>query len=244
MKTLAKIMFLAAGLTGSSATAFAQIAAQAAGHWEGTIPMESLDLGIAIDLAKNPGGAWIGSMSVLGSSTRDVPLGDLAVGGKSVQFTARLPGLVTFAGALSPDASILTGSAANEKGDTNFELKRQGEAKVNLPPPSSRLAKEFAGTWEATLGAEGKTQRIGLKLSAGPDGIAVATLIALDQGNLEIPITTVTMEDKQLRLEARAISGTYRGALDGNGEIAGEWSEGGKQRALVFKPDPPEPRKP
>jgi hypothetical protein len=36
-------------------------------------------------------------------------------------------------------------------------------------------------------------------------------------------------------LEVRAVSGTYRGTMGDNGEIAGEWSEGGNKAPVVFK---------
>ncbi|MBZ5626700.1 MAG: hypothetical protein LAQ69_49680 [Acidobacteriia bacterium] len=70
---------------------------------------------------------------------------------------------------------------------------------------------------------------------AAAGGTATATLIAVDQGNLEIPVSTVTIKDKQLQLEARAVSGTYRGTLGESGDIAGEWSQGPTRVPLTFK---------
>ena len=61
--------------------------------------------------------------------------------------------------------------------------------------------------------------------------------VAVDQGNLEIPVATVTIQDKQLRLDSPAISGSYRGTLGGNGEIDGEWSQGPTHHPLTFKRD-------
>lgn len=237
MNTLiTRIVVFASGLIGLSTVSSAQTAAQAAAHWQGTIHMEKFELSVIVDLAQIPTGAWIGSMSFPGTPTADAPLGDIAVDGKSVRFTARVPKVATFEGALSADTSSLSGTATNPEGETTFQLKRNGEANVKLPPPSSPLPKEFAGAWQGTAAADGKTKHVGLKLSSAADGIAVATLIAIDHGNLEIPITTVTIQDKQLRFESRAISGSFHGALGENGEIAGEWSEGGKRLPLTFKP--------
>jgi hypothetical protein len=83
-----------------------------------------------------------------------------------------------------------------------------------------------------------------LKLAPAADGTASATLIAVDQGNVEIPVTTVTIKDKQLQLEVRTVSGTYSGALGGNGEISGEWSQGPGRFPLTFKRVAPETKKP
>ena len=236
--SITRFIAFAAGFTGLSAVSSAQTAAQAAAHWEGTVHMEKLELGVVVDLAKNPSGAWIGSLSFPGTPTVDAPLSDIAVDDKSVRFTARVPSIAAFQGSLSADASSLSGSASNADGETTFQLKRTGEASVKLPPPSSPLPREFAGSWAGTIESEGKTKHVGLTLAPTADGIAAATLIAIDHGNLEIPVTTVTIQDRQLRFESRAISGTFHGTLGDSGEIAGEWSEGAKRIPLIFKQTP------
>jgi hypothetical protein len=151
-----------------------------------------------------------------------------------VRFTASLPEQASFDGHISADASSLSGTAASAAGEAPFQLRRDGEANVKVPPPSSALSKEFDGTWEGTLDTEGRVRRIGLKLSPATDGTATATLIVFEK-NMKIPVTTVTIKDKQLQLEARAVSGTYRGALGPGGDIAGEWVEGPNRLPLTFK---------
>jgi hypothetical protein len=174
-------------------------------------------------------------MSVLGSTAVDVPLGNLTVEETVVRFTASLPEHTAFDGRLSADASSLSGTVSSAAGEAPFQLTRNGEANVKVPPPSSALSKEFEGTWEGTLDVGGKVRRARLKLSPAADGTATATLISVDKGNLEIPVTTVTLKGKELHLEARAVSGTYRGTLGASGEIAGEWSEGPNHFPLTFK---------
>lgn len=241
MKTQTTKFFVLAGvLTGLSVLHAAPTAAPAAGHWEGTLKMENGDLGIAIDLAKNPAGAWIGTMSFPGTSTVDAPIGDIAADEKTVRFTARVPSLASFEGSLAPDATTIAGSASNADGSTSFQLKRNGDANVKLPPPSSPLPREFAGMWQGTSESDGKTKHVGLRLAPTSDGIAVATLIAIDHGNMEIPITTVTIQGKQIRFESRAISGSFEGLLAANGEITGEWNERSKRMPLTFKHAPAE----
>ena len=115
---------------------------------------------------------------------------------------------------------------------------------MKVPPPSSALSKEFEGTWEGTLDDGGKLLRVVLKLSAAADGIATATLISVDQGNKEIPATTVTIKEKQLQLEARAVSGTYSGTLGANGAIAGVWAQRTNRLPLTFKHVSSEAKKP
>jgi len=213
----------------------ANAAADPSGHWVGKIQMPDNQLSITVDLAKSATGAWMGSISIPVSTTIDVPLSDMTVEGTAVRFMASLPGKTTFDGSLSADANGLSGTVSNFHGTVPFQLTRNGEASVNVPPPSSALPKIFEGAWEGTLDVGGKVMRIVLKLSPAADGTAMATLINLDQGNQEIPVTTVTVKEAQLQLESRVVSGTYRGTLGPGGEIVGEWVQRAVRLPLVFR---------
>jgi len=86
-----------------------------------------------------------------------------------------------------------------------------------------------------TASRDGKAMRVVMKLTPAPDGTAKATLISVDKGNLEIPIATVTLQGKQLELQAPVIGGSYRGTLGATGEIAGEWIEAAARLPLTYK---------
>jgi hypothetical protein len=206
-----------------------------AGHWEGKIQIPDHELSFTVDLDQGSKGEWIGSLSITGSGSVDVPLLKIIVSGTAVQFMANLPGETFFTGTLSSDASSLAGKASNAEGAVPFQLARSGDANVKVPPPSSVLSKDFEGTWEGAVESDGKVRRIVLKLSPAPDGIARALLISVDKGNLEIPVTTVILQGKQLELQARVVGGTYRGTLGATGEIAGEWIEPAARLPLTFK---------
>jgi len=207
----------------------------ATGHWEGKLQMPNRELGMAVDLARDAKGVWIGSMSLAGTSAKDVPLRSLKVVATTVQFTADLPDSAAFEGSLSEDQNGLSGKASNALGAVPFQLTRQGAANVSVPPPNSVLSKELVGVWEGTLIAGGKTLRIRLKLAPATDGLATAVLTSVDQGNTEIPVTSVTIQGQQLQVESRAVSGKYRGTLGAGGEITGEWSQGSERLPLMLK---------
>jgi hypothetical protein len=202
-----------------------------AGHWEGKIQMPDRELAFSVDVAPGAGG-WIGSLSlVAGTTSIDVPLETITVGGGAVKFTAALPGVSTFEATFSTDGMTLTGKVANHEGAVPFQLTRNGEPRVKLPPPSSPSSKEFEGRWEGVVDARGTLMHI----AAAPVGTARATLINLDKGNVEIPASTVTIQGKQLDLEVRLVAGTYRGTLGASGEIAGELAQQGVRLPLTFK---------
>ncbi len=220
-------LFLAFAIGGAC---FAQ-----SGHWEGHIKMPRRELPVVVDLAKTDSGSWIGSISLIGSTTANVPLSDIVVEGRGVRFKSSLPEPVSLAAAISEDGKTMSGAVTNAAGDAPIELARTGEPKVAVPPPSSPLPKEFAGTWEGTLNIQGRTVRVAVILTADPSGIAKGKLVNLDQGDLEIPASTVTINGKRLEFESRAISGTYKGTLAEDGEISGEWAEGAVRAPLVLK---------
>ena len=217
---------------------FGAICLGQAGHWEGKISVPQRELPFSVDFAKNAAGAWIGSITVNRSTSVDVPLSNISLEGSGIRFKAYLPEPSSFAGALSADGASISGSATNAQGDAPFELTRKGEANVKVPPASSPLAKDFAGTWEGTLSVQGQTLRLGLRLAADAEGKASGVFIAYDQNTLEIPITTVTIEGKEIRLESRPVSGLYKGTLGENGEISGQWGQGQMTAPVVFKRKP------
>ena len=226
---------LMAGLMFVGVSGVAQpLAAPANGHWEGKIDIPEHPITVNLDLAKDAKGAWVGSVTIPGTTAADVPVSGLAVNDSTVRFSARLPEPASFEGRIGPDGS-LSGTASNAQGGAPFRLIRAGDANVKLPSPSSLLSKEFAGDWLGAIEREGNTLHIALKLASTNSGPATATLVSVDQNNAEIPIDTVTIHDKDLQLESRAVSGKYVGTLGANGEISGQWSQGTRNVALNFK---------
>jgi hypothetical protein len=109
---------------------------------------------------------------------------------------------------------------------------------VRLSPPSSPLTQEFEAAWVGTLDAGGRQLRLTLKRTAASDGNATATILSLDQGQQEIVVTGVTIEQNGLRFEACGVSGGSKGTLGAGGEIVGEWSQAGAALPLSVKRPP------
>ncbi len=228
------VSFLAAGLALMSVSGFAQQTPGLAAHWEGAIQTPEKAVRIVVDLAKNSKGEWIGSFSIPAREIVDAPLTGISVKDAAVRFGLGIS-TTFFDGKLSEDSGGLAGTATSERGTAPFQLKRSGEASVKPPAPSSGLSKDFEGTWEATLDTPEGSLRAVLKLARAADGVATGTLISVDQGEQEFPITTITQKDKQLQFEIRVIRAKYSGSLNGSGEIAGEYALPELNLPLVFK---------
>jgi hypothetical protein len=216
---------------------FAQQASRLAGHWEGAIEIPDKEMRLAVDLAKNPQGEWLGSVSLPKVGVADAPLIGIAIGVNETEVHFRM-GIAhdAFDGKLSEDGNVLVGTAKSDEGTAPFQLKRTGEANVKLPPPSTFLSKDFEGAWEGILDISGQQLRAVLRLARASSGLATGTLISVDQGGQEFPITTITQKDRQLQFEIRLIRVKYTGILNGTGsEIAGEYAGDGLTLPLVFK---------
>ncbi|HEV8410905.1 MAG TPA: hypothetical protein VGQ30_10370 [Gemmatimonadaceae bacterium] len=235
-----KHLTLAIALAAFTAGAAAQSAPKAAGHWEGTVQYGNPPLSFALDLSRDASGAWAGSFSVAGSTSgAGIPVSNITATDAGVTFSISVGDVATFDGKFSADGTTLTGSASNSQGSAPFDAKRTGDARVAPPPPpSTALPKEFEGRWEGAVEAAGQRVRIAMKLSTGADGKAAATLISIDQGGQEFAASTVTVDGKKLNVEVRSIAGTYAGTLGDNGELAGDWTQGGVKLALVLKKMP------
>ena len=153
-ETRIRFVLLGVGLAAWS-VAFSQTAAGPAGHWEGKIQIPEHEIGVTVDLDRSAKGAWIGSISVNGSTSIDVPLSGVAVDGAAVRFSATLPRPASFEGHLSADGTSLSGNASNADGQVPFQLTRTGEAHVKVPASSSPLSKEFEGSWEGAIDSNG-----------------------------------------------------------------------------------------
>ena len=231
-----KIYKLVSGLVIATFFLIGAAAFGQAGHWEGKVVMPEQDFLVTVDLAKNAAGSWIGSLTFPNSTTVNAPLSGISVADAAVRFQlVGIEGNPKFEGTLSTDRQTLSGTAANARGAVPFEMKRLGEANVVVPPRSSMLTKEFAGDWDGTLSAGAKSMRVAMTLAPASDGTATATLVTIDDGNKSYPVSTITLNNNELLLELRVISGTYRGLLNDNGEITGEFKQGGATLSLTFK---------
>lgn len=232
MRRILMALTMAVSSVASAQRVGPQTGPDAAGHWEGAIHIPNRDLRVSLDLARNAGGAWIGSMSVLESTSIDVPLTNVVVTDNGVKFAAALPGQTSVEGTVSRDT--INGTAESLQGRAPIVLARTGAPAVKLPAPSTALPAAFEGMWEGSLEVGMSQLRLQMKLVPGKDGLATGILISPDQGGAEIPLHTITVSGQELRFDSRSISAQYRGMLSAAGTIDGEFTQGGRTMKLVL----------
>lgn len=225
------------GFTGVLAVcvSLSQSPTAASGHWSGAIEVPGQPLGIEVDLAQ-VSNKWEGAISIPAQKLEAFPLSDVAVLAASVGFAMKgVPGNPTFRGTLSEDGTSIAGDFSQGGGKFPFRMTRTGEAKLEPPSKSTAISREFEGSWEGTLNAGAERLRLILRLANDANGQGTGTLVSVDQGGAEIPLTRVTQEGSALAFQARSVNGTFKGDLQNEGkQIVGEWSQGGGTLPLTF----------
>ena len=92
------------------------------------------------------------------------------------------------------------------------------------------------GTWEGSLDAGGTKLRILFTITQA-DETYTATMSSPDQGALDLPVTTVSIDGNRIVLTMKQMGGTYEGIIDEDGNaITGTWSQGAAKLPLDMLP--------
>ena len=111
---------------------------------------------------------------------------------------------------------------------------------MNARPPAADLA----GDWLGTLGRGAEKLRLKLHVIKTYDGLYIAKLLSIDQGDVAIPVGRVVVEGRSVALEVPVVSGSFKGELSPNGSaLDGRWTQGETQ-PLTFRRSGPAPAGP
>lgn len=89
-------------------------------------------------------------------------------------------------------------------------------------------ASPAAGAWEGAIDTGVVRLRIGVAITARPDGTLSATMDSPDQGAYGLPLDDVALVDGVVRFALKRANGAFEGRLNAAGtEIAGTWTQVG-----------------
>jgi hypothetical protein len=203
-----------------------------AGHWEGTIAVPGQALEIQVDLATRDQ-KWEGTVTIPAQNVKALPLSGIAVDGTAVRFgMPKVPGAPAFKGTLSSDRRTMSGDFTQGGGAYPFSLAWKGEPRLEVPTKNKPVGEELEGSWEGALDANGTKLRLVLKL-ANQDGASSGTLTSLDQGGIELPLSSIVQAASHLTVTVTSIGGTFAGDLK-DGRLDGTWTQGGMSLPLVL----------
>jgi uncharacterized protein (TIGR03435 family) len=112
-------------------------------------------------------------------------------------------------------------------------------------------AQNLAGNWQGTVDFGQQRLRILVRISQSDNGALNAIAYSLDQGGEAVPVVSITRDGSTLRMTMPAISGSYQGRLNSEGnQITGSFTQGVTQALVLTRTTPatewkiPEPQPP
>lgn len=228
MFTFIRMLLVAGRLLLGAAWLLAQVAIDPSGHWEGAIAAPTMDVKIELDLAKDGKGVMAGTFGSPTQSVKGLPFSTVAVDGTGVTLELRTSSGGTFHGVVSEDGKSIAGNFASRDGQYSlpFTVTRTGDARITPAPKSAPIGEALEGTWNGTLEADGKTERLVLRMANQPGGFATGTIVDLDGSGVEIPIG-MSQKGSNVTIEIPSVGASYAGVLNAAGtEITGTWTQG------------------
>jgi uncharacterized protein (TIGR03435 family) len=114
-------------------------------------------------------------------------------------------------------------------------------------------AQDITGTWQGSLKAGAREERIVFKISLQENHLK-AVMYSIDQGGQGRTVSAITRSGSTIRMAVAARGASYQGKLNSDGKtITGAWTQGGRQSLNLARatpetalaiPDPPPPPKP
>ena len=193
------------------------------GHWEGSFTVNNREVGVSLDLAKNEKSEWIASMGLPSGNATGLVVMDVAVNGKSVKFVAVELQMATCDLTLGPDGRMKGTMSAPQgpmstQGSVPVELKRTGEAKVELIPRSPAVSKELEGDWEGSLqDPNGALHPLAFHFKNQPDKTVAATMGGPDRNAMAMPLNDVKQTGQKVEFGLKIAGASFQGSLNKEG---------------------------
>ena len=244
MKTPRLLILAALSLAavGPALLSAAEATKSIAGYWAGTLTTPRGDLALSVEWVAAGDGKWKGTVDCPKQGVRGFAFETTKISGIAVDFVlAGLPGEPAFNGQLSADGKTIAGEAVANGGGTPFRLERTEKPAPQIDPHAvpakGEPGKGVAGKWRGGIKpVPGVELRLDLEATAHADGKLSGDMISLDQGSPRIPLGTLTEKDGAVQFDVPQVRGSFTGKLNADGsEIVGEWTQGNRPTALVFK---------
>ncbi|MEO8595394.1 MAG: hypothetical protein ABI759_18885 [Candidatus Solibacter sp.] len=205
-----------------------------AGHWEGSFKVDGRDMAITLDLAQVAGASWIGSMGVPSADLTGMVVRDIVVSGNSVKCTAVELQMAKLE--LTLDGDKMAGSILAPQGRVPLEMKRAGEAKVELPPLSAAVPGELEGDWEGAIETPGRALQIILHFKNQADKTVLATIDTPDSKAFGLPVNDVKQSGANVEFAVKVAHLTFTGTMnEAHTQIAGRISHEANAMPLTLR---------
>jgi RNA polymerase sigma factor (sigma-70 family) len=198
------------------------------GLWKGTLMVKAVALRLNFKVAEQQDGTIQVRLDSVDQGAKDIAATSASYD-KSV-FKAEFAGLNgLFEGRVSSDKKEITGTWTQAGKQLPLTLTRADVTEEAMEQSGKsyyyKNENEPQGHWKGTLNVKNVDLHLVFNIAKTPDGKFVCDLVSVDQGNAEIPATTVNWVEPNLQLEWKAVGGAFNGKL-AKGQLDGVWRQG------------------
>jgi hypothetical protein len=203
------------------------------GHWEGTVEAPGIKVPLEVDLVRNPDGTLGAAINLPVEKVAGLPI-KVTMEGRTIKLQARSDQSVV--GTLSEDGSSIVAEFQMGQFVLPFVLRRTGAAKLAPIPTLAAVSPQLEGKWEGIVTINSTETSLMFSVANRPDNTAIANLINVSQGGLEIPVTSITQAGSEVNVELKVIGVSFAGALNADAtELSGTYTQGERRAPLTLR---------
>ena len=224
------------------AAAHALAAPDAAGRWEGVADVPGNPLRLVVDIDRDTGGQWAGSVILPERGVKGAPLDELAVSGSGCDVRFALAAAFAGGSATPPRMALacradgtLAGTFELGGRSTGVTLHRAGPAQVDRPPANGVVDAALAGLWTGRYELGGFAREVTLTLANHAETGGGGKLVIVGKRTTTLDIDQIVRGREFVTLRASAANYCIEGRLTADGAIEGSVIQGPFEAAIVLR---------
>jgi hypothetical protein len=210
------------------------------GRWEGVILIPDRELPFVVDLARDRGGAWAGSIIIPGLGIKGAALSNIAVTDTGMTFAvagslaSTKHGPASFVARLAQDS--IAGQMSQAGNTAEFLLRRMGPAQVEPPPRSTPVRVDLEDRWTGEFELGGYPRHVTITFENRADTGATARFVIVGKQTTLVPVDLVIQDGDFVKLESATTRITFEGRyVRDTGQIRGVIELGAIELPLVLR---------
>jgi pimeloyl-ACP methyl ester carboxylesterase len=205
------------------------LAEDAVGEWVGvlTLPPPTGVSHVGVRLKKAADGSLSGGWNNMDQGGRNLTLADVKSDGQTLSLSVPIRSS-HFEGKWDPAKKAWVGTWSAGQVSAPLEL-----ARGTIPPQPT--VQGLDGDWDGEILANAIKLRVAWHIATTPQDGTYATFDSIDQGANGIPVSGISRDGANVKLELKIAGGAFQGVLSDDGKtITGQWLQGGASLPLTL----------